>query len=188
MTGVRRVTAWADTHHLASQTESNRARSDWGCPHSSAMSLAETGFLSTRTGLSLAVAVLSVIKAPEGILLFPLEKGLDELCETCHSKTVFSLRSHQIFTMLSYSRLAVWQKCIMWTSCGWRGYTGSCNNRAHSKIETNQMYQQEINNWKLLILVLSAPQSSARKQCMEGVRKKCGSDFKHKNFGYGCQE
>lgn len=78
-------------------------------------------------------------KGSRGILPLLSEERLDELCETCHSKAVFSLRSHQIFTMLSYSRLAVWQKCIMWTRCGWHGSIGSCNNRVHSKIETNQM-------------------------------------------------
>ena len=94
----------------------------------------------------------------------PFRRRLDGLCETCHSKTVFSLGIHQIFTMLSYSRSAAWRKGIMWTSCGWHGNIGCCNNRLHRKIETNQMYEQEINNWKPLILVLSAPQNSARKK------------------------
>lgn len=88
-------------------------------------------------------------KGSQGSSPLPFRKGLGELCETCHSKTVFSLSIHQIFTMLSYSRLAVWQKCIMWTSCGWHGNIGSYNNLIHRKMETNQLYQQEINNWKL---------------------------------------
>lgn len=65
------IEAGADTHHLASQTETHP---DWGCPHSPAVSLAETGLLSTRTGLSLARAALSIINALEGFSPFIQEK------------------------------------------------------------------------------------------------------------------
>lgn len=89
-------------------------------------------------------------------------------------KTSVSLHGHQIFTVLYYSGLAVWQKCIMWTSCGWHGNIGSCNNGVARKIENDQMYQQEINNWKLLILVWSAPQSSGRQTMLRGFAwKQC---------------
>ena len=53
--------ACADTQHLASQTEATEHAQS-----GAAVSLAETGSLSTRTGLSLAPALLSIIKAPGG--------------------------------------------------------------------------------------------------------------------------
>lgn len=49
-------------------------------------------------------------KDSQGDYLISFKKRLDELCETCHSKTVFSLHVHQIFTMLSYSGLALRQR------------------------------------------------------------------------------
>lgn len=150
------------------QNQQNRARSDWSCPHSAAMSLAETGFLSTRTALSLVLAVPSIIRAPRGDAPLVLRKEVGWVMWNMPLKTSVSLHSHQIFTVLYYSGLAVWQKCIMWTSCGWHGNIGSCNNCVRRKIEKDQMYQQEINNWKLLILVLSAPQSSGRQTMHAG--------------------
>lgn len=44
-------------------------------------------------------------KVSRGDSRFPFRERLDELCKTRHSKTVFSLRFHHIFTALSFSSL-----------------------------------------------------------------------------------
>lgn len=139
------VAAWADTHYFAEQTEPTE-HTQTEAVLTAAMSLAETGVLSTRTGLSLVQAVLSIIRAPRGILLSCSEKRLDALCETCHSKTVFHYTA--IKYLLCFLILA-WQfdkNALCEKSCGWYGNIGCCNNCFHRKIGTNQMYQQEVNN------------------------------------------
>lgn len=128
------------TQHLAEQTEPTEH--------------AQSG------ALSLVLAVLSIIRAPRGPSPRSQREEVGWVMWNMPLQTSVSLHSHQIFTVLYYSGLALWQKCIMWTSCGCHGNIGSYNNCVHRKIEKNTKNLLVINNWKVLILDLSAPQSS----------------------------
>lgn len=69
------------------------------------MSLAETDSLLTRTGLSLAVAVLSIIKAPEGFSFFFLGRGWMSDVKHATQKQCFhytSIKYLQCFLILGW--------------------------------------------------------------------------------------
>lgn len=154
------VASRADTHHLAMQTEPTEH--GWSGAVLLCCHIGWDGFFyQLRQVCHWSWQCCQSRGLPGDPLLTLAEEG-GWVMWNMPLKTSVSLRSHQIYTVLPYSRSAVWQKRIMRTSCGWHGDTGSCNNCPHRKMETNQMYQQEINNWKLLILVLCAPQSSDR--------------------------
>ncbi len=58
--------------------------------------------------------------------------GLNGLCIWCLSRTLPSLHFYQIFIMLSYSTLTVWQNSIMWTR--WpQIVTPNCENNFYKK-------------------------------------------------------
>lgn len=110
--------------------------------------------------LSLVLALLSIIRAPMGPSPHSQRTEVGWAIWNMPLKTSVSLHSHQIFTVLYYSGLAFWQRCIMRTSCGCHGNTRSYNNSIHRKIE--KKYKKTcllINNWKRLILDWSASQS-----------------------------
>lgn len=162
MTGVKEVGTRPVTHHWPTSTEPDSQgtlRLGLSSPHLYVIGWDKLVADWDRAVIGSDSAVSH--RAPRGMAP-SLRKRLDGWCEWCHSETVFSLPAYQIFTMISYSRLTVWQKCIMWTSWSRRGDIGSWNNRLFRKMETNQMYQWEKNYRKLLILVLSGPQSSSR--------------------------
>lgn len=123
----------ADTHTHTPQPlsiKTNREHSDLGGGGLDSPLSPIIGPLSTRTGLSLAPAQLSVTQTPGRISPFcvSFRKRSDASFQRCRSKTVFSLQSHQIFTTRPYSRSTVPFKRVMCTSCGRHGNREPYNN------------------------------------------------------------
>lgn len=77
-----------------------------GCLQISALSLAETGLLSTRTGLSLARAALSIIRGSQETLPFYLGRGWMSNVKHASQKQCFHYAS---IKYLQYCLILAWQ-------------------------------------------------------------------------------
>lgn len=87
---------------LGQADTTNRARSDRSCPHSVALSLAETGFLSTGTHLSLVLAVLSIIGAPRGFCSQAQKRGWMSYVKHATQNQCFITQPSNIYSALLF--------------------------------------------------------------------------------------
>lgn len=87
---------------LGQADRTNRARSDRSCPHSAALSLAETDFLSTGTDLSLVLAVLSIIRAPRGFSSRAQKRGWMSYVKHATQNQCFITQPSNIYSALLF--------------------------------------------------------------------------------------
>lgn len=119
-------------------------------PQSAPMSLVETGLLSTWTRPWLVPAMLSLIHLPEGVCSQARWRGCMSSVKHATQKQCFITQPLNIYVVFSFW-LGNWTEVRQ----AWRQ-----KNSILGKMETTQMYQQQINNWTVLILGLCASKTS----------------------------